>query len=347
MRKKILLSLTIIISMIVGVNSVMAATELTCVYKKGVAVFGQPAVKIVQYADGTKKVYINKKEKEPDVDSESWLPASRSKVTEDLSSCPKYINYKDGTVIFNKEKKSGYTELIKESNTIPEVDKKYSNIHDIPDIKNTTWLKECTYRKVGGDDYIFLFFNNDKMKLFHGISDVTETVGNHAIGMTSNDIKLDDLLKTYNKSNSCPNAVYINSKISSGFTAATITTYSLKNDNGATFLLNRTQNGASTSEDPVDDDSCDLFDKDLIDFINKIMQWIRIFVPILLIGLGILDFTKAVFSKNEDDMKKSREKFIKRIIAAVAVFLVPMFVNFILDLANSVWSWINPNTCIK
>ena len=77
------------------------------------------------------------------------------------------------------------------------------------------------------------------------------------------------------------------------------------------------------------------------------MQWIRIFVPLLLIGLGILDFTKAVFSKSEDDMKKSREKFIKRIIAAVAVFLVPMFVNFILDLANSVWSWINPNTCIK
>ena len=42
------------------------------------------------------------------------------------------------------------------------------------------------------------------------------------------------------------------------------------------------------------------------------MQWIRIFVPILLIGLGILDFTKAVFSKSEDDMKKSRKIFKKK-----------------------------------
>ena len=77
------------------------------------------------------------------------------------------------------------------------------------------------------------------------------------------------------------------------------------------------------------------------------MKWIRIFVPILLIGLGVLDFAKATFAKSEDDMKKIREKFIKRIVAAVLVFLAPIFVNLLLELANSVWEWINPNTCIK
>ena len=77
------------------------------------------------------------------------------------------------------------------------------------------------------------------------------------------------------------------------------------------------------------------------------MKWIRIFVPILLIGLGVLDFAKATFEKSEDDMKKIREKFIKRIVAAVLVFLAPIFVNLLLELANSVWEWINPNTCIK
>ena len=87
--------------------------------------------------------------------------------------------------------------------------------------------------------------------------------------------------------------------------------------------------------------------EDVVNFINQIMKWIRIFVPILLIGLGILDFTKATFSKSEDDMKKSREKFIKRIVAAVLVFLAPIFINLILELANSVWSWISPETCIK
>lgn len=46
-------------------------------------------------------------------------------------------------------------------------------------------------------------------------------------------------------------------------------------------------------------------------------------------------------------MKKSREKFIKRIIAAVAVFLVPIFVNLILDLANMAWNNISSDTCIR
>lgn len=92
--------------------------------------------------------------------------------------------------------------------------------------------------------------------------------------------------------------------------------------------------------------------KDLIgdktrDLINSIMKWIRIAVPLLLIGLGIMDFSKGVFSSKEEDMKKSRERFIKRIIAALMVFLVPIFVNLVLDLANKAWSDINTDTCIN
>ena len=49
----------------------------------------------------------------------------------------------------------------------------------------------------------------------------------------------------------------------------------------------------------------------------------------------------------DDDMKKAREKFIKRIVAAVLVFLVPIFVNLILDLANMAWSNINSDTCVR
>lgn len=100
--------------------------------------------------------------------------------------------------------------------------------------------------------------------------------------------------------------------------------------------------------EPDDINSCgDLISDNARGILNEIMKWIRISVPIILIGLGTLDFTKAVFSKSEDDMKKSREKFIKRLVAAILVFLVPMFVNFILDLANNVWSNISPDTCIK
>ena len=81
--------------------------------------------------------------------------------------------------------------------------------------------------------------------------------------------------------------------------------------------------------------------------INTFMKWIRITVPILLIVLGIIDFATATFSSKEDDMKKKRETFIKRIIAAVLVFLAPIFVNLLLDVAKDVWNWINPDTCLK
>ncbi len=81
--------------------------------------------------------------------------------------------------------------------------------------------------------------------------------------------------------------------------------------------------------------------------INTFMKWIRIIVPILLIVFGIIDFATAVFSSKEDDMKKRRETFIKRIVAAVLVFLAPILVNLLLNIANDAWNWINPDTCLK
>ena len=77
------------------------------------------------------------------------------------------------------------------------------------------------------------------------------------------------------------------------------------------------------------------------------MKWIRIIVPILLIVFGILDFSKAVFSSKEENIKKSRETFFKRILAAILVFLAPIFVELILSLANQVWDVINADTCIR
>lgn len=91
----------------------------------------------------------------------------------------------------------------------------------------------------------------------------------------------------------------------------------------------------------------DLLDHDLKDLINEIMGWIRIAAPILLIAFGTIDFVKATFSGKEEDMKKHRQRFIKRIVAAVLLFLIPIFVNLFLDLVNQVWSWVSPETCIK
>lgn len=113
------------------------------------------------------------------------------------------------------------------------------------------------------------------------------------------------------------------------------------------------ENGMNSGITPTDQDKnsdindCkSLFGDELYDKINEYFGLIRLLIPILLIGYGILDFSKAVFG-NEEDMKKIRKKFIMRIVAAVLFFLLPVFLKLILSLANNVWSFINPDTCIR
>ena len=84
------------------------------------------------------------------------------------------------------------------------------------------------------------------------------------------------------------------------------------------------------------------------DLINKIISYlniIKIAIPIILIVFGIIDFIKAIFAGNEEQMKKAQKDFIKRIGIAILIFFVPTIVNFILGLANKVWNFIEPSSC--
>lgn len=91
--------------------------------------------------------------------------------------------------------------------------------------------------------------------------------------------------------------------------------------------------------------SCDLIDKDIMDTLNEVMTYIRIGIPILLIGLIIFDFASAMFASSEDKMKKAQSKAIKRVIIAIIIFFVPTLINLILNIANDVWSNANFETC--
>lgn len=72
-------------------------------------------------------------------------------------------------------------------------------------------------------------------------------------------------------------------------------------------------------------------------YIDTGLQYIRILVPILIILLGTLDFGKAVLAGKEDEMKKAQSTFIKRLIAGVIVFFIPLLVDLIMDFADIVW----------
>lgn len=78
---------------------------------------------------------------------------------------------------------------------------------------------------------------------------------------------------------------------------------------------------------------------------KNLIGLIRFGVPILLIIFGTLDLAKAVISSKEDEMEKAQRALIKRLIYAIAVFLVVTLVNFAIGLisTNEEWHdcWVN------
>lgn len=91
--------------------------------------------------------------------------------------------------------------------------------------------------------------------------------------------------------------------------------------------------------------SCqDMLGDKLTKRIQDIINIIKIAVPILLIVFGMIDFGKGIFSMDENEMKKSQSKFMKRVIVAVAFFMIPTFIGVILNIASKIWD-IDPSLC--
>ena len=70
--------------------------------------------------------------------------------------------------------------------------------------------------------------------------------------------------------------------------------------------------------------------------IHLIVVAIQVVVPILLIIWGMIDFAKAIIGQDEDKIKQGQRTFLKRLIAAVVVFLVVTIVQLAIRLAASV-----------
>ena len=67
----------------------------------------------------------------------------------------------------------------------------------------------------------------------------------------------------------------------------------------------------------------------IVSIIIKVIYIIRIAVPIILIISLMIDFVRALISKEEDSLNKALGLCIKKIILAILVFLIPVFVNVI------------------
>lgn len=80
-------------------------------------------------------------------------------------------------------------------------------------------------------------------------------------------------------------------------------------------------------------DYCDGL-RPVINIVKNLMNLLKWGIPILLIVFGTLDLGKAVMAGKEDEMKKAQGTLIKRVIYAVAVFLVFTVVVLVMKIVS-------------
>lgn len=71
---------------------------------------------------------------------------------------------------------------------------------------------------------------------------------------------------------------------------------------------------------------------------------IKVVVPILLIISGMIDLAQAVMKQDEKDIKKAQSLLVKKLIAAVLVYLVITIVTIVVGLVSSD-NWDTCTTC--
>ncbi len=70
--------------------------------------------------------------------------------------------------------------------------------------------------------------------------------------------------------------------------------------------------------------------------LQKLLNYIKIAGPILVVLLSAVDFIKAMASSDENVFKKAQSRLMIRLIAALALFLVPTLVQLLLGLVNGI-----------
>lgn len=72
----------------------------------------------------------------------------------------------------------------------------------------------------------------------------------------------------------------------------------------------------------------------IVSVIKALFEIIKILIPIALLIYGALDLAKAVIASDEKEIKGATSKFIKRAIAAVAIFFAVTLVNVVMGLVG-------------
>ena len=80
---------------------------------------------------------------------------------------------------------------------------------------------------------------------------------------------------------------------------------------------------------PLEEIKCNVGES-ILTMVYNVLKWAKYVAPAIVIILSILDFIRAMASQSDDEMKKVQGKFVKRLIIAALLFLLPLIINFLL-----------------
>lgn len=79
---------------------------------------------------------------------------------------------------------------------------------------------------------------------------------------------------------------------------------------------------------------CGIFGGNFGKLLKEVLAIIRFAVPVIIIGLSIVDFIKATTDQKDTEIKKAASRLVKRLIIGVIIFILPTLLEFVLYLAD-------------
>lgn len=73
----------------------------------------------------------------------------------------------------------------------------------------------------------------------------------------------------------------------------------------------------------------------VVGLLKMAVSYLQILIPVALILWGTIDMGKAVIAGDEKKIKEAQKPFVKRLISAVIIFLIPFILNLVIGLVAS------------
>ncbi len=304
--------------MFIGFNGVEARRANTCTYNldSGTIIIETDDNKssaIGQYSGGIWRSIFKDVETVYTDNDKKWTS----------SECPKYVLYKTSgsNKLYGSNKKSTLEKLAtnQKYKSFKIVNLGYVNSVAVSTMSDNN-IMTCSYEK---DGYTF-YVNNEKKTV-----EISDKSSSSCIGGPY--VSYDEF------SNGCPKHMY---KIITTVPGGVTCSYSHKQSNMgngiASELTDSTNDTANINSEKAKIDYADSCDDagETVKLLKQVYTLLRYLIPVIIIGLGIVDFIKVVATGEDKAFKEVWSKFVKRIIIGIVILILPAILSLIINLSG-------------